>query len=461
MVDLDQFRRHLGRHLQQLALFSLPRLIQGHDQSLGPHDDPGVQDRDASPEGYRWIKDDCESKWRIVSRKRGTIMALARFLFLDSSRNKAYGLRARSIYHGNKDLIQLLIDQGAHAVADNERFNEALQAAAYGGYEEMIRPLVKQCADVNAQGGEYGNALLAALEGGRDKIVQLLIDCGADTDALNEVYGIGNALHMAALGGHDKIVQLLTDYGADIEARNREGDTSLHVAVHGGHDKIVQLLIERGADVNVPSRANGNALHVAVDGGHDKIVRQLLESGADTEARDGEDNTPLQLALSRGHDQIVEQLLVYGADIEAQGGKLGTALYVASSRRHKKILQILLQSQDERKYKTPRLYTKVEVLLLCWEHTCNDLDTKDELDDLKATFENRFNYHTETKYMGTTSEQRLQVRVNTMVAAFVAEHDGPNTLFIVYYAGHSRLGGKYGSLELFGSVKNGSLSSDC
>ena len=105
---------------------------------------------------------------------------------------------------------------------------------------------------------------------------------------------------------------------------------------------------------------------------------------------------------------------------------------------------------DEGKYETSSSHTKVEVLLLCWEHSCSDMATKEEIDDLKATFEDRFNYHAEIKYLDVTT--RLQVHVNAIVATFVAQHDSPNTLLIVYYAGHGRPGPEFGSLELFGSV---------
>ena len=130
-----------------------------------------------------------------------------------------------------------------------------------------------------------------------------------------------------------------------------------------------------------------------------------------------------------------------------------TVDYESEDEKQDSDLQLLWSRvMDEGKYKTSSNYTKVEVLLLCWKH--NDLTTQDEVDNLKATFEDRFNYHTEIKYLDTTFEQKLQVRVNTIVAAFVGEHDGPNTLLIVYYAGHGRPGGEYGSLELFGFVTN-------
>ena len=108
---------------------------------------------------------------------------------------------------------------------------------------------------------------------------------------------------------------------------------------------------------------------------------------------------------------------------------------------------------DEGQYETSSRYTKVEVLLLCWEHSCSDMATKEEIDDLKATFEDQFNYHAEIKYLDVTT--KVQVRVNATVATFVEQHNSPNTLLIVYYAGHGKPGLDFGSLELFGSVGHG------
>lgn len=176
-----------------MALFSLPRLIHDHDQSLRRHDDSRVPDLDSIPEGYRWIRDDCSYGWSIVSRRRATIIALALFLEMCPTQ-ETYALpvisyhggsyKGRS-YHGSKDLIQLLIDQGAAVGAGQEQYNEALQAAAYGGYEEMIQPLLDNGAEINAQGGKYGNSLQAANYGGHDHIVRQLLDKGGDPRSLH------------------------------------------------------------------------------------------------------------------------------------------------------------------------------------------------------------------------------------------------------------------------------------
>lgn len=127
--------------------------------------------------------------------------------------------------------------------------------------------------------------------------------------------------------------------------------------------------------------------------------------------------------------------------------------YESEDEKKDSDLQLLWSRvMDKGNYKTSSTYTKVEVLLLSWKEGCNDMATQDELDKLKATFENRFNYHVEIAYLDTTIEQKLQIRVNRIVATFVDEHNGPDTLLIVYYAGHGKPGGEFGTLELFGLV---------
>ena len=131
-----------------------------------------------------------------------------------------------------------------------------------------------------------------------------------------------------------------------------------------------------------------------------------------------------------------------------------TVNYESEDEKEDSDLQLRWSSvMDEGHYETSSSHTKVEVLLLCWKHSCSDMATNEEIDDLKATFEDRFNYHAEIKYLDVT--KKLQVRVNAIVATFVEQHDSPNTLLIVYYAGHGRPGPEYGSLELFGSVSHG------
>ncbi|KAL8960791.1 MAG: hypothetical protein Q9193_002561 [Seirophora villosa] len=109
----------------------------------------------------------------------------------------------------------------------------------------------------------------------------------------------------------------------------------------------------------------------------------------------------------------------------------------------------------EGRYRSPSVYEKVEVLMLCWEEHSRDFDTTKEVRDLKAVFENGFGYKVTTKLLDANRDTRLQIEVNAIVANFVRDHDndGSNTLLIVYYAGHGKPGEFFGHLKLFGQVK--------
>lgn len=109
---------------------------------------------------------------------------------------------------------------------------------------------------------------------------------------------------------------------------------------------------------------------------------------------------------------------------------------------------------EEGEYVTPSTYQNVVVLILCWADDCSDFDTKDEISRLKLVFEEGFRYLVTIEYLDAKAEQRLQVQLNGKVARFVEVHDKPNTLLIVYYAGHGKPGEYWGDLEIFGYTRS-------
>lgn len=69
----------------------------------------------------------------------------------------------------------MLLDKGADVNAPGI-YGSALQAAAGGGDRQIVWLLLDNGANVNAQGGKYGSALQAARQGVSDEIAQLLLD---------------------------------------------------------------------------------------------------------------------------------------------------------------------------------------------------------------------------------------------------------------------------------------------
>ena len=106
---------------------------------------------------------------------------------------------------------------------------------------------------------------------------------------------------------------------------------------------------------------------------------------------------------------------------------------------------------DKGNYKKPSGYLKVAVLLLCWDQDCVDMETQEEVEGLKEVFEKKFGYSV-TTFELSTENGGLQVQVNAEVAVFVKNHNGQNTLLIIYYAGHGKPSNRFGQLEVFGFV---------
>ena len=379
VVDLDQFRRHLGKHLQQVALFSLPRLTHDHDQSLGPHGDAEYSDRDAIPKGCQWIRDDCGRGWSIVLRKRTTFVALASFLNLcrmkSHTHEKPYPLvpLLASLERVDEELVQLLCAPGADFILGGPNGN-SLQTASEKGHEGIVRLLLNYEAEVDAQAGPYGNALQTASAEGRKSmlqllrnyeadfhgaygsvlqeapnvrnyIVKLLLNHKADVNAQGGPYG--NALQAASSNGHDQIVQLLLSHQADVNAQGGPYGSALQAASFHGYNQIVQLLLNHKADVNAQGGPYGSALQAASFHGYNQIVQLLLNHKADVNAQGGPYGSALQAASFHGYNQIVKLLLNHKVDVNAQGRKYGSALQTASSRGHDQIVQLLLSHKAD------------------------------------------------------------------------------------------------------------------
>ncbi|KUL90773.1 hypothetical protein ZTR_00369 [Talaromyces verruculosus] len=80
---------------------------------------------------------------------------------------------------GLRDVVKVLLENGADPNAQGGNYGNALQAASYTGHEAVVKVLLDKDADPNTQGGLYGNALQAASYRGHEAVVKTLIARGA------------------------------------------------------------------------------------------------------------------------------------------------------------------------------------------------------------------------------------------------------------------------------------------
>ncbi|KAM3066683.1 hypothetical protein ACMFMG_002393 [Clarireedia jacksonii] len=97
-------------------------------------------------------------------------------------------------------------------------------------------------------------------------------------------------------------------------------------------------------------------------------------------------------------------------------------------------------------------YREAHVLLLSWHPDDDDLHVEQEVRELEDVFRGTFRYTTTRKILKQNPNRPPQSQIKYYLAEFVFEHDNPNNLLIVYYAGHGKLGDNGGGLNLTGAT---------
>lgn len=284
----DRYNRHLARHLQELALFILPRDEYDSDQN---QDLEFISDTDSE-----------------IFKENQNVTQLPDDVLSSP-------LKASSPIGSHEDTVgkQGIEEMREEASRKMKQDSELLVAATYGDLI-LIESLLDAGADVNAQGGEYGNALNAASVLGRQIAVQLLLDAGADINAQGGLYG--TALQTASANGHLFIVKTLLEARADVNAQSGRFGNALQAASANGYSLIVKTLLEAGADVNIQSGYYGNALQAASVYGDLEVVQILLDAGADVNAQGGYYGSALRAATISNHVEIVQLLRENGASVK-------------------------------------------------------------------------------------------------------------------------------------------------
>lgn len=83
-------------------------------------------------------------------------------------------------YYDHKDLVRLLLENGAPVNEVDGSGNTALMGVCFKGYAEMAQILIGAGADVNARNGMGGTCLTFSVSFNRPEIVRLLLEAGAD-----------------------------------------------------------------------------------------------------------------------------------------------------------------------------------------------------------------------------------------------------------------------------------------
>ncbi|MBD2072923.1 ankyrin repeat domain-containing protein [Phormidium sp. FACHB-592] len=272
-----------------------------------------------------------------------------------------------AVWHGNLDMVKLLITNGADINAWSQGDTAIMSAArnAHQAVYEYLYPLVdeetrrhadkhgqKDIAKAIKRKAREANKLAeklgdAALFGKLTKVQQLLAE-GTDPNAITECGK--SPLMLAAMYGHTSVIDALLEAGADpnlgSDEEFEEGTTALMYIASSffasNRAEVIRFLVERGGNVNAQNDKGQTALIMA--GSNTDAVKALIEAGADVNLRDNEDNTAMML----GNWAIQQLLRKAGASEE---GLNDVALVDAAYTGDLTKLEELLQSGANVNYK--------------------------------------------------------------------------------------------------------------
>eukprot|EP00798_Chlamydomonas_sp_ICE-L_P032551 gene32551-17268_t len=190
---------------------------------------------------------------------------------------------------GHKDVVKIMLEQGANPMARDKAGRTALLEAVKGGHEDVVDLLRQAKATLNGEGRVAANEMCNA------------VIAGAHPDACN--FDQRCALHVAAAEGNINAVRLLVEEGgATVDIEDRWGHNALveaeragarasvnHLRVSKllnaasiGNIEVVNMMMRQGVDVDCTDKAycGRTAIMLAVEAGHEDAVLSLLNSEA-------------------------------------------------------------------------------------------------------------------------------------------------------------------------------------
>ncbi len=343
-----------------------------------------------------WVK---TSKWG-DKEKRTDMLAITKNKKHTPYKEDGYTLLMLASNKGSKDIVELLLNNGADITLKNKNKQTALDIATQEGHPEIVA-LLKNPANIKGEVKATESLAISetkkidknslspelfakAKEKNHDAVIKAVLNNNYD-EVKKAIENGGKVnfqttfgftpLIVATIEGNKKIIELLLQNGAFVNAYDAGGfcfmeytDETLPIngvkvflekkpdigkaglfpasspivcASTNGNLEIVKLLLEHGAKPFFRNEINDTALDAASWGGFLDIVKLLHKNGAVVDGQIKEGYSPLTRAVSGGHIDIVNYLIDNGANPNIKTPRGETLLDIAKAKKHSDIIALL------------------------------------------------------------------------------------------------------------------------
>ncbi len=191
---------------------------------------------------------------------------------------------AEATSSGNINKVQSMLEENPKLINSKSKRDgdTLLHWAVQGGNKELVELLVANGANVNVKNNRNHATPLCEIAGiprlhteNHREIAKFLIANGAN------IKNCKYFLHRVLVRGWYDVAKLTIDEGIDVNAKDAHGNTPLHFA-NNVRDNIefTEFLIARGADVNAKNKDGITPLSRAIKNGHNDIADLLRKHGA-------------------------------------------------------------------------------------------------------------------------------------------------------------------------------------
>ena len=153
----------------------------------------------------------------------------------------------QAAFAGRSEDVHLLFAMEERKNLEEKYINASLRLASVRGNKETVQVLLDNGADVNSTTVRGGTALMWAAGSSMNPsdTVRVLLQAGAEVNTRAE--NGTTALMIAAVQGHLDCISILLEYGASIDAIDSLEQTALEKAIEAHQADVIDLLTREGA----------------------------------------------------------------------------------------------------------------------------------------------------------------------------------------------------------------------